>query len=517
MIPDHGERDRRAPGTRCRRHRRNGAAKARSRAQLRRPRRVRRAHPDARPGAALGDAVALRRHDHRGRRRRSGASRLRCAPRRSTGPAALVPGSWTHQHPLMGADDTSGRPRRPRTVDEARCAGAEQRALPGSGCGPFARVRDLRRRRAGRLARRGRRRRRAGAAHVLRFPRRSPRPPRSPPPASTARAARGAPEIVCRRPPRACCSSRARRPRRARHAAADGRSSGGAAPRCCGELAESGLTAVHAMDGSLATHDELREFEARGELCLRIVAPLHVEPDAPWDELERWTRLRDEHGDRWRGGVAKFFIDGVVEPGTAWLEEPDSEGRGCSRVPDPTVRAGGEAVRAGGFPVRDACHRRSGRPLRTGRLPRCRAPRRASATGSSTSRPSGRAARPLRRRGRRGVVPGDPPAVDARRQLGSVVAGTRLRARRQGLALRRSRRERRAGRAGLRTGRSRTSIRAGMAWARLPSAGKSSTRSAPTRSSPVGRAGAGRLHERGLARSRRGGHAGASPPACAPT
>jgi predicted amidohydrolase YtcJ len=101
-------------------------------------------------------------------------------------------------------------------------------------------------------------------------------------------------------------------------------------------MAAAGLTAVHGMDGSPAAHDELRELEARGELCVRIVAPLHVEPETPWEELERWTQLRDAHGERWRAGVAKFFIDGVVEPGTAWLEEPDAEGRGLEALwPDP--------------------------------------------------------------------------------------------------------------------------------------------------------------------------------------
>jgi hypothetical protein len=93
-------------------------------------------------------------------------------------------------------------------------------------------------------------------------------------------------------------------------------------------MAAVGLTAVHGMDGSPGTHDELRELEARGELCVRIVAPLHVEPATEWEELEQWTSLRDAHGERWRGGVAKFFIDGVIEPGTAWLEEPDTAGRG---------------------------------------------------------------------------------------------------------------------------------------------------------------------------------------------
>ena len=136
-------------------------------------------------------------------------------------------------------------------------------------------------------------------------------------------------------------------------------------------MAAVGLTAVHGMDGTPATHDELRELEARGELCVRIVAPLHVEVDTPWEELERWTLLRDERGERWRGGVAKFFIDGVVEPGTAWLEEPDASGRGLQPLwPEPERFARAVALFArGGLPVRDARDRRPRGALHARRLP----------------------------------------------------------------------------------------------------------------------------------------------------
>ena len=41
-------------------------------------------------------------------------------------------------------------------------------------------------------------------------------------------------------------------------------------------------------------------------------------------------------GALWRGGVAKFFIDGVIESGTAWLIEPDTKGMGTEPFwPDP--------------------------------------------------------------------------------------------------------------------------------------------------------------------------------------
>jgi predicted amidohydrolase YtcJ len=89
-----------------------------------------------------------------------------------------------------------------------------------------------------------------------------------------------------------------------------------------------GITGTHAMDGSLATHDTLRRLEAEGDLCTRIVAPFWITPDTP---REAWAALaahRDAHGERWRAGVAKFFVDGVIDSGTGWLVEPDTEGDG---------------------------------------------------------------------------------------------------------------------------------------------------------------------------------------------
>lgn len=105
-----------------------------------------------------------------------------------------------------------------------------------------------------------------------------------------------------------------------------------------------GLTAVHAMDGSPATFDLLRQLEANGDLTIRIVAPLWQKPETTFDEMRAQLSLCDERGRRWRGGVAKFFIDGVLETGTAWLYEPDTKGEGVTPFwPDPAKYA--EAVR----------------------------------------------------------------------------------------------------------------------------------------------------------------------------
>jgi predicted amidohydrolase YtcJ len=260
------------------------------------------------------------------------------------GGLALVPGLVdSHQHPLMGADETVGADLAGlATVDEVRAALSAERARCGPGqwvkghsleYSAFAGV-EL----SGELVADAV----GGAPALLTFF--DFHTALATPTALAAagvdgpRALEGSAEIVCRdgRPTGALLEPPAFEPilrampqptheqRRERRAGALRR------------MAAAGLTAVHGMDGSPGTHDELRELEARGELSVRMVAPLHVEVDTPWAELERWTQLRDAHGERWRGGVAKFFIDGVVEPGTAWLEEPDTSGRGLLPLwPDP--------------------------------------------------------------------------------------------------------------------------------------------------------------------------------------
>jgi predicted amidohydrolase YtcJ len=101
-------------------------------------------------------------------------------------------------------------------------------------------------------------------------------------------------------------------------------------------MAAAGLTATHLMDGTLATHETLRELEANGDLALRFVAPFWIHPDTPREMWDEYLGDRDACGRRWRAGVAKFFIDGVIDSGTGWLYEPDTEGKGTLPFwPDP--------------------------------------------------------------------------------------------------------------------------------------------------------------------------------------
>ena len=97
-----------------------------------------------------------------------------------------------------------------------------------------------------------------------------------------------------------------------------------------------GLTGGHVMLGWPWLLDDIEELEARGDLTLRCVVPLLMEPDVTDEELEALLALRDRAGARWRGGVAKFFIDGVIDSGTAWLFEPGPHGEGTEPFwPDP--------------------------------------------------------------------------------------------------------------------------------------------------------------------------------------
>ncbi|MPY56552.1 amidohydrolase [Streptomyces spongiae] len=91
-----------------------------------------------------------------------------------------------------------------------------------------------------------------------------------------------------------------------------------------------GITGAHGMDGKPETRDLLRELEASGDLATRMVVPYWVHPDTPEEVWESYARHRDEGGERWRGGVVKLFIDGVIDSGTGWLFEPDSEGAGLT-------------------------------------------------------------------------------------------------------------------------------------------------------------------------------------------
>jgi predicted amidohydrolase YtcJ len=92
-----------------------------------------------------------------------------------------------------------------------------------------------------------------------------------------------------------------------------------------------GLTGAHVMDGDAATYDLLRDLEGTDELTMRLLVPVWQAAHTSDEETQAQLALRDVRGRLWRGGAVKFFADGVIDSGTAWLEEPDTHGE--SRQP----------------------------------------------------------------------------------------------------------------------------------------------------------------------------------------
>lgn len=102
------------------------------------------------------------------------------------------------------------------------------------------------------------------------------------------------------------------------------------------ELNALGLTGGHMMDGDLGTLEMLRELEGSDELTMRLRHPFWITPETSDEQLEHLLTLRDVRGRLWRGGVVKFFADGVIDAGTAWLEAPDTHGESLTPFwPDP--------------------------------------------------------------------------------------------------------------------------------------------------------------------------------------
>jgi predicted amidohydrolase YtcJ len=87
-----------------------------------------------------------------------------------------------------------------------------------------------------------------------------------------------------------------------------------------------GLTGVQAMMGHPALLDAARALEARGDLTCRLIVPMHLEPAVEEETVEAMLAELGAHGRLWRTGTAKFFLDGVLDSGTAWLVDPGPGG-----------------------------------------------------------------------------------------------------------------------------------------------------------------------------------------------
>ncbi|MFE3555974.1 amidohydrolase [Streptomyces sp. NPDC059193] len=106
-------------------------------------------------------------------------------------------------------------------------------------------------------------------------------------------------------------------------------------------MAATGLTGAHVMDlGDGDVPALLSTVEYEGDLPLRLRLAPWCMPGADDAELARLTGLQGLAGRHWRVGGVKFFMDGTVEGGTAWLEHADCHGQGTDAFwPDPQAYA----------------------------------------------------------------------------------------------------------------------------------------------------------------------------------
>lgn len=125
-----------------------------------------------------------------------------------------------------------------------------------------------------------------------------------------------------------------------------------------GEMAAGGLTGAHVMDLEGADVPELLAGieEDGGVLPIRLRLAPWCMPGIDEEGLDHLVELQRLGGRHWLVGGVKFFMDGTVEGGTAWLEHADCHGQGTDAFwPDPAAytHAVHHLARAG---VRTATH-----------------------------------------------------------------------------------------------------------------------------------------------------------------
>ncbi len=118
-------------------------------------------------------------------------------------------------------------------------------------------------------------------------------------------------------------------------------------------MAAYGLTAANGMDFEGDSLDLFRDLEDEGELPVRWRFAPFVMPGTGRDGLDAVVAQQRLSGRRWRVQGAKFMIDGTIDGGTAWLDEPDTHGESTACFwPDPRDYTEAAAFLAGqGVPL----------------------------------------------------------------------------------------------------------------------------------------------------------------------
>ncbi|HET9905267.1 MAG TPA: amidohydrolase, partial [Anaerolineales bacterium] len=83
-----------------------------------------------------------------------------------------------------------------------------------------------------------------------------------------------------------------------------------------------GITSIHNMNGDMNDLMVYAAAEDAGELNLRVYVPYSVRPETREEDLSEASKMAAVQMDYVRGGLAKFFMDGVWESYTAFNIEP---------------------------------------------------------------------------------------------------------------------------------------------------------------------------------------------------
>ncbi len=117
------------------------------------------------------------------------------------------------------------------------------------------------------------------------------------------------------------------------------------------DMAAMGITGAHVMDDHPNDVGDLEAMDAAGQLPVRLLLHIWMKPEMDDPAIaDAVARAGHPGGARWRSGAAKFFLDGVVGSGTAWLSAPDALGEGTHPFwpdPDRYRRAVAHAAAAG--------------------------------------------------------------------------------------------------------------------------------------------------------------------------
>ena len=95
------------------------------------------------------------------------------------------------------------------------------------------------------------------------------------------------------------------------------------------EMAHTGLVGGYTPDlQNPDTFAVLEAIEADRELPVRIRISPWCTPEMSAEEVDALADMKQHRGRRWEVEGVKLFIDGTIDGGTAWLEEPDAFGEG---------------------------------------------------------------------------------------------------------------------------------------------------------------------------------------------